>query len=93
MSNKSALSELAAFVAKSPLAADDDATRQAAVRALGNNLMAKPMHKKVNDLLAAVIVLSARSRRMVQPGVNIDIDVFSPKSDRAVKLNMRQLAE
>lgn len=90
MSNKSSLSELAAFVAKSPLASENEATRQAAMRGLSQNLLAQPVHKKVTDLLGTVLALSARTRRMVQPPVEIDIDVFSPQSHRAVKLMMRR---
>lgn len=88
MSHKSTLSELAAFVAKSPLASDNEAERQEAMRAIGQNLMPKPAHRKVTDLLGSVLVLSARTRRMVQPKTGIDLDVFSPQSKRAVKVTM-----
>ena len=88
MSDKSALTELAEFVAKSPLASEDLAIRRAAVNSLKESINPQPVHKKVTDLLGTVMALSARTRRMVQPRTAIDLDVFSPGNGRAVTLMM-----
>ena len=37
-----------------------------------------PRKRTVGDLLGVVLALSARTRRMVQEPVQIDIDVFAP---------------
>jgi hypothetical protein len=42
----------------------------------------------VGDLLGVVLVLSARARRMAQPEVGIDIDVFAPGGKRALRLTI-----
>ena len=86
MSEKSALTELAEFVAKSPLASDDISVRQAAINATVRDLVPLPKRRKVSDLLGTVLALSARTRRMVQPRVGIDLDVFAPNDTRAVVL-------
>jgi len=86
--NNSALSDLAKFVAKSPLASNNDMQRRAAINSLAQNLSPKPIHKKVSNLLDAVLVLSARTRRINQPKVYVDIDVFSPNSKRAAQVLM-----
>jgi hypothetical protein len=40
----------------------------------------------VADLLGAVLALSARTRRMVMPKVEVDLDVFAPGGRRAVRI-------
>jgi hypothetical protein len=45
-----------------------------------------PSRQRVSDLLGVVLTLSARTRRMVMPRVEIDLDVFGPKGQRAVRL-------
>jgi hypothetical protein len=47
------------------------------------NLAAKP---RVSDLLGVVLTLSARTRRMIMPKVEIDLDVFGPGGQRAVRI-------
>ena len=88
MSNKSALTELAEFVSKSPLASEDASVRRAAMNSIRESFEHRPMHKRVTDLLGAVMVLSARTRRIVQPRATVDIDVFSPQNGRAVVLSL-----
>lgn len=88
MSDRSALTDLAAFTAKSPLASEDAAIRRAAVNSLKESFTYRPMHRRVTDLLGAVLVLSARTRRVVQPRTHVEIDVFSPANGRAVFLSL-----
>lgn len=90
MSDKSALTELAEFVAKSPLASEDFAVRHAAVNSIKQSIAPQPIRQKVTDLLGTVMALSARTRRMVQPRTEIDLDVFAPGSNRAVVMTLNQ---
>lgn len=92
MSNKSALTDLAEFVAKSPLASEDASVRRAVINSLKESIEYRPMHRRVSDLLGVVMALSARTRRIVQPRVHVDIDVFSPKNGRAVVISLAKPA-
>ena len=89
MSDTSSLSQLAKFVGRSALASDDPAVRQSAIGAMTAALQPRA-RRGVTDLLGVVLVLSARTRRMVLPHVGIDMDVFSPDGGRAVRLTMPQ---
>ena len=84
MSDTSSLSELARFIGQSDLNAADAGVRQRTVNAIAANLM--PKRRSVSDLLGAVLALSARTRRMVLPKVEIDLDVFAPGGTRAVQV-------
>jgi hypothetical protein len=87
MSDTKALSNLANFVAKSPLASENQFERKTALNSIVKNLTpAQPIHKKVTNLMDTVLVLSARTRRLGQPKVNIDLDVFTPDNHRAVRI-------
>ncbi|GGA60616.1 hypothetical protein [Pelagibacterium lentulum] len=87
MNETSTLNQLRDFDAQSPLASDDAAIRSQALRELTRGLEpGKPVRQKVADLLIVVMALSARTRRMVQPRVEIDVDVFSPSGTRAVRM-------
>ena len=86
MSDTSSLAELARFIGQSSLASTDPLERRLAVNALTSGLVPRPQRRGVADLLAIVLALSARTRRMVMPQVAIDIDVFSPDGRRAVRL-------
>lgn len=87
MNETSTLNQLRDFDAQSPLASDDTAIRSQALRELTSSLEpGKPVRQKVADLLTVVMALSARTRRMVQPRVEIDVDVFSPSGTRAVRM-------
>lgn len=89
MSDTSSLSQLAKFIGQSALAADDPAERQRAIGAMTAALQPRAK-RSVTDLLGVVLVLSARTRRMVLPHVGIDMDVFSPDGGRAVRMTMPQ---
>ena len=87
MSDISALNQLANFRASSPLASEDAGIRDHALRQLVRSLEPqKPVHRRVSDLLSIVLALSARTRRMVLPRVNVDVDVFAPDGQRAVRV-------
>lgn len=84
MSENTALIELANFVGRSSLASPDMAARNRALSGITQRLL--PRKRGVGDLLGVVLALSARTRRMVQEPVVIDIDVFAPGGGRAVDL-------
>lgn len=88
MSEIDALKDLAGFVANSKLASDDIAVRRAVLDSLKRQINPQPIHRRVTDLLGTVMALSARTRRIVQPRVEVDIDVFAPGNNRAVILNI-----
>lgn len=88
MSDTKPIVDLAEFAAKSPLASQNRAIRERAMRSLQDYHHPQPVRRKVSDLLSAVMVLSARTRRMIQPPVRIDLDVFAPTNTRAVTLTM-----
>ena len=89
MSDLSSLTKLAQFSGKSRLSGDP-ATRRRALRALTAHLDTHGPRRTVTELLAIVMALSARTRRVVAPPVAIDLDVFSPTGDRAVRLRLPQ---
>ena len=84
MSENTALTELANFVGRSSLASSDPRQRRRAM----DGITARVLHQRrtVGDLLAAVLALSARTRRVVQPAVSIDLDVFAPGGKRAISV-------
>ena len=84
MSENTALTELANFVGRSSLASADMTARNRALAGITQRLL--PRKRSVGDLLGVVLALSARTRRMVQDPVTIDIDVFAPGGGRAVDL-------
>ena len=84
MSEKTALIELANFVGRSSLASVDPRVRRRTI----DGISARVLHQRrtVGELLAAVLALSARARRVVQPRVGIDLDVFAPGGKRALDM-------
>ncbi len=88
MSETSSLSELAQFAGRSKLTEQDINTRRRAIDAIAAGLKPRLQRHGVADLLGVVLVLSARTRRMVLPRAEIDIDVFSPSGGRAVRLTL-----
>lgn len=86
MSDRSSLSELASFVGQSALASDDLHTRLDAVNAIVYGASPRLQRRGVGDMLAAVMVLSARTRRMLMPVARIEMDVFTPSGMRAVDI-------
>jgi len=85
MSERTALTELASFIGRSALANPDMAARNRVLAGMGDRMMKK---RSVGDLLGVVLTLSARTRRMVQPPVSIDIDVFAPGGKRALRMSL-----
>lgn len=84
MSDTSSLTELARFVGQSQLA-DAKASRKA-VNDIVSHMMRPPAPQRVSDLLAVVLALSARTRRMILPPASVDLDVFGPGGQRAVRI-------
>ena len=84
MSDTSSLTELARFVGQSQLA-DATANRQA-VNDIVDHVSRRPARQRVSDLLSVVLTLSSRTRRMIMPTVEVDLDVFSPGGQRAVRI-------
>lgn len=87
MSDVSSLTELARFVGQS--AVMGAAANRRAVNDLVGHLSRRPVAKpRVSELLAVVLTLSARTRRMIMPKVAIELDVFVPGGGRAVRVTL-----
>ncbi len=87
MSDTSSLSELARFVGQSGVIASDAGANRRAVNDIINHLSQRKLAKpRVSDLLGVVLTLSARTRRMIKPRVDVDLDVFMPGGQRAVRI-------
>lgn len=84
--NRSTLSELARFIGGSALNSEDLVVRRRAIDSLTAGLKPRPSQRRVSDLLGVVLTLSARTRRMALPAVTIDLDVFGPNGQRAVRI-------
>ncbi|HTN60055.1 MAG TPA: hypothetical protein VL147_00705 [Devosia sp.] len=84
MSENTALTELANFVGRSSLASADPKVRRRSM----DGISARILHQRrtVGELLAAVLALSARTRRVAQPRIGIDLDVFAPGGKRALDM-------
>jgi hypothetical protein len=87
MSERNSLVELANFIGRSPLASPDMSVRNKALSGMTERILPK-QRRSVGDLMNVVLTLSARTRRMVQEPVKIDIDVFAPGGQRAVLLKI-----
>ncbi|HLV83418.1 MULTISPECIES: hypothetical protein [Devosia] len=86
MSERTALTELANFVGRSSLLSEDMAARNRVLAGISGRML--PRKRGVADLLGVVLAVSARTRRMVQEPVSVDIDVFAPGGARAIRLNL-----
>jgi hypothetical protein len=88
MSETSSLSELARFIGQSGVIASDVGANRRAVNDIIQHLSQRKAAAKprVSDLLGVVLTLSARTRRMIMPKVEIDLDVFGPGGQRAVRI-------
>ena len=87
MSETSSLSELARFIGQSGVIASDAGANRRAVNDIINHLSnRRPAKPRVSDLLGVVLTLSARTRRMIMPRVEVDLDVFAPGGQRAVRI-------
>ena len=93
----SSLSELARFIGQSGVIASDAGANRRAVNDIINHLSQRKLAKpRVSDLLGVVapyvpdfgfvLTLSARTRRMIMPRVDVDLDVFMPGGQRAVRI-------
>ena len=89
MSDRNALIELASFVARSPLASPDMKVRNKALSGMTDRMLPR-QKRSVGDLLAVVMALSARTRRMAQDPVSVEIDVFAPGGKRALRMVLGQ---
>jgi hypothetical protein len=88
MSEFSSLTELARFVGQSGMIGTDAVESRRAVNDIVGRFRKLPTKQHVSDLLAVVLTLSARTRRMVMPRVEIDLDVFAPGGHRAVRVRL-----
>lgn len=88
MSTIDALGDLAQIVGKAPGEAAFEAQRRAVANGYAGALELRPLHRRATDLLGAVLALSARTRRIVQPRVVVDLDVFTPEGRRAVRVKL-----
>jgi hypothetical protein len=86
MSDVSSLSELARFVGQSGVIASDAGANRRAVNEIVTHLSRRPQKQRVSDLLSVVLTLSARTRRMIMPKVEVELDVFAPGGTRAVRI-------
>jgi hypothetical protein len=85
MSDRSALVELANFIGRSPLASPDPTARNKALAGMSQRMLPR-QRRSVGDMLAVVMALSARTRRMAQDPVHVEIDVFAPGGKRALRM-------
>jgi hypothetical protein len=83
MSDTSSLSQLSRFIGRSAFTIEGAPVRLRTINAI--TAAGRPRHS-VTDLLAVVMVLSARTRRAVLPRTHVDLDVFSPGGGRAVRM-------
>ena len=93
MSSTDALGELAALVGKPATATEIEDARRRVINGSGMGVGMRPFHRRASDLLGTVLALSARTRRVIQPRVTIDIDVFTPLGQRAVTLQNSPLPD
>ena len=89
MSDRNALVELANFIGRSPLASPDMKLRNRALSGMTQRMLPR-QKRSVGDLLAVVMTLSARTRRMAQDEVRVELDVYAPGGKRAIQLTFRQ---
>lgn len=85
MSERTALTELANFVGRSSLLNEEMAARNRVLAGITGRMA--PRKRSVSELLGVVLVLSARTRRMVQEPASVDIDVFAPGGARAMRMS------
>ena len=93
MSDVSSLTELARFIGQSRLIGEGAGASRKAVNDMVGRLRPQPARQRVSDLLSVVLTLSARTRRMVLPRAEVEIDVFSPGGQRAVRLALPQASD
>ncbi|WP_338723799.1 hypothetical protein [Devosia sp. XK-2] len=89
MSERTALVELANFIGRSPLASPDMDVRNKALAGMTGRMLPR-QKRSVGDLLGVVMALSARTRRMAHEPARVEIDVFAPDGQRALRLDLGQ---
>ncbi len=82
MSDLRTMRELAELASQSAPGAES----KFAINSRGLAASLRPARPRVADLLGLVMILSARTRRMVRDPVEIDLDVFAPSGLRAVRM-------
>ena len=92
MSSNDVLGDLASIAGAAQASSVFEAARRDAVNGFSDRLELQPLRRRASDLLGAVLALSARTRRVVQPRVAVDLDVFDPFGRRAVALKIRPLS-
>ena len=86
MSEYSSLSDLARFLGQTPVSGSAEGRQAVNDIAGGIVTQQRPSRQRVSDLLAVVLTLSARTRRMILPKVEVELDVFAPGGQRAVRM-------
>lgn len=83
----SPLKQLGQFAATSPLAGNDPVRANDALWRLARSFApARPVHQRIGDMLGVVRALTSRTRRLAHPRVHVDIDVFAPGGERALRI-------
>ncbi|MDB5505754.1 MAG: hypothetical protein JWR75_392 [Devosia sp.] len=85
MSEISSLTELVNIVGDR-VVGERELRERRALAGSGLSHPARTQRRSVGDLLSAVLALSARTRRMVQPRAYVELDVFAPGGGRAVRI-------
>ena len=92
MSDTSSLSELARFVGQSGVIASDAGANRRAVNDIIMHMSNRQTKKqRVSDLMGVGLTLSARTRRMILPRVEVELDVFAPGGQRAVRIMLPEV--
>lgn len=91
MRSNDALGDLARLASTARGSSGFEDARKRAVSGFNSSFDVKPLNRRAIDLLGAVLALSARTRRVVQPRVEIDLDVYTPRGKRAVSLALGDL--
>jgi len=87
MSDMPHLRDLREFAPDSTLASNDALRANAALWAMARALApSRPVRQRVSDMVAVFMAMTARTRRTAHPRVNVDIDVFAPGGQRALRI-------
>lgn len=86
MSDLRTLRELAELAAQTTPAPGPLLPEAGIADAIATAAALRPARPRVAELLGKVMSLSARNRRSTRAQVEIDLDVFTPRGDRAVRL-------
>ena len=89
MSEISSLTELVNIVGER-VVGERELRERRALAGPGQSRPARTQRRSVAELLSAVLALSARTRRMVQPRAYVELDVFAPGGERAVRIRFEK---